>query len=159
SLSPADFADVLEHGARWCVRRGYGTEEDLERTEERGCIGGADPAAVSPRAFERGQHQLGTLGSGNHHLAIQVVRPQHVVDASAAKTIGITRPNQIAIMFHCGSRGFGHQVASDYVQTFLAAMKRKYGLELVDRDLACAPFSAPEGQSYFGAMKCAANMS
>lgn len=158
-VTEAEFAEVIEQGARWCVRKGYGTEEDLERTEERGCLSGADASAVSPRAIERGYRQIGTLGSGNHYLEIQVARPEHVVDAKLAATLGITRPNQVAVMFHCGSRGFGHQVATDYLQVFLRAMTTKYGLEIIDRELACAPFTSPEGQRYFAAMQCAANMS
>ena len=158
-LSQSEFAEVIEQGARWCVRKGYGTAEDIERTEERGCLAGADASAVSPRAIERGYRQIGTLGSGNHYLEIQVARPEHVVDATLAAALGITRPNQVAVMFHCGSRGFGHQVATDYLQVFLRAMTSKYGLEIVDRELACAPFTSPEGQRYFAAMQCAANMS
>ena len=159
TLSAKEFAEVLEQGAGWCVRRGLGNDDDLDHTEERGCIAGADPETISPRAVERGHHQLGTLGSGNHYLEIQVARPENVVDPTIAARLGITLPNQIAVMFHCGSRGFGHQVASDYLQAFLRAMKPKFGLETVDRELACAPFSSSEGQSYFAAMKCAANVS
>jgi tRNA-splicing ligase RtcB len=114
---------------------------------------------VSPRALERGRRQIGTLGSGNHYLEIQVARPEHVVDATMAAQLGVTRPNQVAVMFHCGSRGFGHQVATDYLHLFLDVMTRKYQLQIVDRELACAPFRSPEGQRYFAAMKCAANMS
>ena len=158
-LSEAEFAEVLEQGARWCVRNGFGTPEDLEHTEEGGCLTGADVSAVSPRAIERGYRQIGTLGSGNHYLEIQVVRPEHVIDPVLASALGITLPNQVAVMFHCGSRGFGHQVATDYLQVFLRAMPTKYGLEIIDRELACAPFTSPEGQRYFAAMQCAANMS
>ena len=158
-LSEAEFAEVIEQGARWCVRNGYGTQEDLDRTEEHGCLTGADALTVSPRAIERGYRQIGTLGSGNHYLEIQVARPEHVVDARLAAALGITLPNQVAVMFHCGSRGFGHQVATDYLQVFLRAMSGKYGLEIIDRELACAPFTSPEGQRYFAAMQCAANMS
>jgi tRNA-splicing ligase RtcB len=158
-LGPADFADVLREGAQWCVRRGFGTTDDLEHTEEHGRFADADPEAVSPRAIERGHRQIGTLGSGNHYLEVQVARPEHVIDRELATRLGITRPNQVAVMFHCGSRGFGHQVATDYLHVFLHAMTAKYGLEILDRELACAPFRSPEGQSYFAAMKCAANMS
>ena len=158
-LAPADFADVLREGAPWCVRHGFGTDDDLVRTEEHGCFAGADPEAVSPRAVQRGQMQIGTLGSGNHYLEIQVVRPEHVVDRELAARLGLVLPNQVVIMFHCGSRGFGHQVATDYVHVFLDAMTRKYGMEVIDRELACAPFRSPEGQRYFAAMRCAANMS
>jgi tRNA-splicing ligase RtcB len=157
SLTDSEFAEVLREGARWAVRRGYGTPDDLARTEQGGCLPGADPAAVSRRAVQRGHHQIGTLGSGNHYLEVQVARPEHVFDAAAAAALGIDRPYQIAVMFHCGSRGFGHQVATDSLQVFLAAMPR-YGLHIVDRELACAPFHSPEGQRYFAAMQCAANM-
>jgi len=158
-LSDGEFREVAEEGARWCVRKGYGWPEDLERTEEGGAISGADPDRVSARSLERGREQVGTLGSGNHYLEIQVVKPEHVFDAHAATVLGIDRPNQVAIMFHCGSRGFGHQIASDYVQSFLPLMQKKFGIELPDRDLACAPFASKEGQAYFAAMKCAINMS
>jgi tRNA-splicing ligase RtcB len=158
-LSDADFRAVAMRGAQWCVERGYGWPEDLERMEERGAIAGADPAYVSARALERGRQQVGTLGSGNHYLEIQVVRPEHVFDARAAAAMGIDLPHQVCIMFHCGSRGFGHQIASDYVQRFLPLMERKFHIQLPDRDLACAPFASEEGQAYFAAMKCAMNMS
>jgi tRNA-splicing ligase RtcB len=158
-ISQSEFSDVMEEGALWCVRRGYGTQDDLERTEECGRLSGADPSAVSERAIERGYRQIGTLGSGNHYLEIQVAHPEHIADPALAATLGVTRPNQVAVMFHCGSRGFGHQVASDYLEVFLHAMTAKYGLQIIDRELACAPFRSPEGQRYFAAMKCAANMS
>ena len=159
TLSESEFVEVLEQGAGWCIRRGLGTREDLEHTEDHGCLAGADASAVSARAIERGYRQLGTLGSGNHYLEIQVARPEHVVDAKLAAVWGITLPNQILVMFHCGSRGFGHQVATDYLHVFLSAMTKKYGLEIIDRELACAPFRSPEGQQYFAAMRCAANIS
>jgi tRNA-splicing ligase RtcB len=158
-LSNDEFQEVAVHGARWCVERGYGWAEDLERTEERGAIPGADPERVSTRALERGRQQVGTLGSGNHYLEIQVVRPEHVFDPATAAVMGIDIPNQVVIMFHCGSRGFGHQIASDYVQAFLPLMEGKFGIHLPDRDLACAPFRSSEGQAYFAAMKCGINMS
>ncbi len=157
-LTPQRFRHVVERGAPWCVKEGYGWEEDLERTEEGGCIAGADAAKVSDRAVARGCEQIGTLGSGNHYLEVQVARPENVLDAALARAFGITLPNQVVVMFHCGSRGFGHQVASDYLLTFLKAMPR-YGIVTPDRELACAPFSSPEGQDYFAAMKCALNMS
>ncbi|MFP4013857.1 MAG: RtcB family protein [Chitinispirillaceae bacterium] len=155
----SEFEDVITGGSRWCIRQGYGWEEDLDRTEEGGCLEGADPARVSARAVERGYHQLGTLGSGNHYLEIQVIKPENVFDRELAGAFGITIPNQIAVMFHCGSRGFGHQIATDYVQNFLRVMGPKYHIAVPDRELACAPFRSPEGQAYFSAMKCAANMS
>ncbi|MBI4444522.1 MAG: RtcB family protein [Acidobacteria bacterium] len=158
-ISKKDFRHVLAKGARWCLRHGYAWEEDLEFTEEGGCIEGADPDKVSERAIERGYNQIGTLGSGNHYLEIQVARPENVFDSKLAEIFGITIPDQIVIMFHCGSRGFGHQAATDYLQIFLKVMGSKYGIRIPDRELACAPFSSPEGQDYFAAMKCGINMS
>lgn len=158
-MSQGEFRHVVELGARWCIKNGYGWQEDLERTEERGCIAGADAAKISDKAVERGYKQIGTLGSGNHYLEIQVVKPENVFDAQLAKAFGITIPNQVVIMFHCGSRGFGHQVATDYLRLFLKVMESKYGMQIRDRELACAPFQSPEGQDYFAAMKCAVNMS
>ncbi|MEM4389503.1 MAG: RtcB family protein [Candidatus Micrarchaeia archaeon] len=158
-LSKNEFREVLERGAQWCVEKGYGWKEDLERTEENGCIEGADADKVSQKAIDRGFNQIGTLGSGNHYLEIQVAKPEAVYDERTAKAFGITLPNQIVVMFHCGSRGFGHQVASDYLELFLRVMEKKYGIKILDRELACAPFNSPEGQDYFAAMKCAVNMS
>ena len=157
-LSKDEFRRVVEQGARWCVKNGYGWEEDLERTEERGCIQGADAGKITERAVDRGHNQIGTLGSGNHYLEIQVAKPEHVYDTRLAAAFGITIPNQVVVMFHCGSRGFGHQVATDYLQIFLKVMDTKYGIKILDRELACAPFHSPEGQDYFAAMKCAINM-
>jgi tRNA-splicing ligase RtcB len=158
-LTQAEFRRVVERGATWCVREGMGWKEDLELTEENGCIDGADARSVSDRAIERGYDQIGTLGSGNHYLEIQVVRPEHVFDAELARAFGITIPNQVVVMFHCGSRGFGHQVATDYLESFLRVMQPKYHIPVRDRELACAPFHSPEGDAYFSAMKCALNMS
>jgi tRNA-splicing ligase RtcB len=157
-VSRDEFVDVLRDGAPWAVRRGFGTEADLAVTEAGGCFRGADTEHVSRKAIERGYHQLGTLGSGNHYLEIQVLRPDGIVDAEAARAFGLTQPNQVVIMFHCGSRGFGHQVATDYLDVFLRAMRTKFKLEVIDRELACAPFASNEGQAYFAAMCCAANM-
>ena len=156
---PSEFAEVLREGAGWAVREGYGTPEDLAFTESHGCFGDADPECVSDRAVKRGMNQLGTLGSGNHYLEIQVLRPENVFDAELASRFGLSMPEQVVVMFHCGSRGFGHQVASDYLQSFLAAMPGKFGLEVIDRELACAPIRSREGRDYFAAMCCAANMS
>jgi tRNA-splicing ligase RtcB (3'-phosphate/5'-hydroxy nucleic acid ligase) len=158
-ISRDEFRTVVEEGARWCVRNGLGWEEDLERTEEDGCIAGADASKISERAVDRGFKQIGTLGSGNHYLEIQVARPEDVHDPETAKAFGITLPNQVVVMFHCGSRGFGHQVATDYLQIFLRVMESKYGIRILDRELACAPFKSPEGQDYYAAMKCAINKS
>jgi tRNA-splicing ligase RtcB len=158
-LTQREFRRLVEQGTRWCVREGLGWQEDLELTEEWGCIEGADAKTVSDRSVERGYDQIGTLGSGNHYLEIQVVRPGHVFDAGLAAAFGITIPEQVVVMFHCGSRGFGHQVATDYLETFLRVMERKYHIPIRDRELACAPFDSPEGRDYFAAMKCALNMS
>jgi len=157
-LSQDEFRQVSEQGSQWCLRHGYGTEEDLDRTEEHGCTPGADSSKISSRAVERGYKQIGTLGSGNHYLEIQVVKEENIFDRGLAETFGITFPNQVVLMFHCGSRGFGHQVATDYLALFLKAME-KYRLAIRDRELACAPFHSKEGQDYFAAMKCAINMS
>jgi tRNA-splicing ligase RtcB len=158
-LSHDEFRNLVEQGARWCVEHDFGWEEDLEFTEERGCIAGADASKISDRAVERSCNQVGTLGSGNHYLEVQVVRPEDVRDKELAEKFGITIPNQIVVMFHCGSRGFGHQVATDYLQKFLKVMEPKYGIKILDRELACAPFDSPEGRDYFAAMKCGLNMS
>jgi tRNA-splicing ligase RtcB len=157
-LSHDTFREVVMEGARWCVQHGYGWPEDLECTEDSGCLPGADASKISHKAIARGFDQIGTLGSGNHYLEIQVVHPQNVYDTELAQQFGITMPEQVVIMFHCGSRGFGHQVATDYLQVFLKVMQTRYGLPLLDRELACAPFQSPEGQDYFAAMQCAANM-
>lgn len=158
-LSHDEFRELVEQGARWCVQNGYGWEEDLERTEEFGRIKGADSSKISQKAIDRGYKQIGTLGSGNHYLEIQVTRSENVFDSKLAKAFGLTIPDQVVVMFHCGSRGFGHQVATDYLQVFLKVMESKYGIKILDRELACAPFNSPEGQDYFAGMKCAINMS
>ena len=153
------FESVLREGARWAVREGYGTEHDLLHTEAHGCFEAADPATVSDHAISRGIRQIGTLGSGNHYLEIQVVRRENVVDAERARAFGLDRDDQVVVMFHCGSRGFGHQVATEYLKCFLAAMPAKFGIPVIDRELACAPFASEEGRAYYAAMCCAANMS
>jgi len=157
-ISRDEFRLVAEMGSRWCKRNGYAWQEDLEMTEEGGCFSGADASAVSEKAVERGFDQIGTLGSGNHYLEIQVAKPENIHDEETARAFGFTLPNQVAIMFHCGSRGFGHQVATDYLKLFLGVCGKKYGIRVNDRELSCAPFRAPEGQDYFAAMKCAVNM-
>lgn len=158
-ISREEFCEVARRGARWAIDNQYGWQEDLQRTEAGGCVAGADPARVSPKAIERGFKQIGTLGSGNHYLEIQVAKKENIFDPDTARTFGIDRDHQIVVMFHCGSRGFGHQVATDYLQTFLRTMGSKYGLSMPDRELACAPFPSQEGQDYFAAMNCAINMS
>ena len=155
-LNEAEFREVMVQGAQEMIRSGFGWPEDAERIENLGRIPGADPAKVSAKATSRGIHQLGTLGSGNHYLEIQVVYPGSIYDPDVARALGIDRELQVVVMFHCGSRGFGHQVATDYLETFGPAMKR-YGMSVRDRELACAPFASPEGQDYFKAMVCAAN--
>src|SRR6266545_4239381 len=155
-LSESEFRRVMIEGAGWCVAGGYGWPEDLERIEGHGCLPGADPAHVSDRAITRGMDQLGTLGSGNHYLEIQVIRPEGIHDAEVAAVLGVDQPGQICVMLHCGSRGFGHQIGTDYLRLFDQTMKR-YGITVRDRELACAPFRSEEGQAYFGAMNAAAN--
>ncbi len=157
-LDEAEFRQILTQGAAWCVDHGYGWPEDLERTEERGCADGAGPEAVSRKAIERGIQQVGTLGSGNHYLEIQVVREKNILDKGLADSFGLF-PDQVVIMFHCGSRGFGHQVASDYLEQFLKVMGSRYQIAVPDRELACAPITSAEGKAYYAAMRCAINMS
>jgi tRNA-splicing ligase RtcB len=151
-----EFEEVMRKGARWCVERGYGLSRDLAHIEEQGCLPGADPEKVSDHAVARGIGQLGTLGSGNHYLEVQVVSNDRIFDPDTAAALGITGHDQIVVMVHCGSRGFGHQVASDFLSVFEKAMRR-YGISVKDQQLACAPFRSPEGQDYFAAMNCAAN--
>lgn len=158
SLSHKEMEKVLTQGAGWAVKNGYGWDDDLEFTEDNGCRPGANPDNISPRAMERGRAQVGTLGSGNHYLEIQVIQPGHVLDPENAKVMGVDQPGQIVVMFHCGSRGFGHQVATDYLKVFSRSMMAKHGIEVPDRNLACAPIKSKEGRDYFSAMNCAMNM-
>lgn len=144
---------VLERGAGWMVENGYGEERDARFAEAGGALEGADTAAVSERAKERGQSQLGTLGSGNHFLEIQYVEAIH--DERAAAVLGI-RQGQVVVLIHSGSRGLGHQVCTDYVAQMNKVMQ-KYRITLPDRQLACAPIRSPEGEAYLGAMAGAAN--
>jgi tRNA-splicing ligase RtcB (3'-phosphate/5'-hydroxy nucleic acid ligase) len=152
-----EFKKVMVQGAQWCLDNGYAWEEDIEHIEDRGRIQQADPQYVSEKAISRGLNQIGTLGSGNHYLEIQEVREGNIFHPEAAKAMGITGPGQIVIMVHCGSRGMGHQVGTDYLRKFLEVMP-KYGIKIRDRELACAPFNSEEGQEYYKAMACAANM-
>jgi tRNA-splicing ligase RtcB len=144
---------VLERGARWAVEKGYGIRDDLEHTEERGCLDGAMPEYVSARARQRGAGQLGTLGSGNHFLEVQAV--QEIYDEEAAQAFGVEK-GMITVMIHSGSRGLGHQAATDYIGVMGAAL-REYGIEVPDRQLACAPVDSPHGREYLGAMAASAN--
>jgi tRNA-splicing ligase RtcB (3'-phosphate/5'-hydroxy nucleic acid ligase) len=155
-LSEREFTRVMTGGAGWCVAQGYGWPEDLARTEGGGCLPDADPAHVSPRALARGMDQLGTLGSGNHYLEIQVIRPGAIHDPVAARAMQLDMPGEICVMLHCGSRGFGHQIGTDYLRLFDQVM-RTHGISVKDRELACAPFRSREGQAYWGAMAAAAN--
>jgi tRNA-splicing ligase RtcB len=155
-LSRGDLDAVMVGGAQWCVEHGYGWHRDLDRIEEGGRIPRADPSVVSDHAVARGISQLGTLGSGNHYLEVQVASNDRIFDPSTAAALGVTGQDQIVIMVHCGSRGFGHQVASDYLKVFGKAMRR-HGISVKDPQLACAPFRSTEGQEYFAAMNCAAN--
>jgi tRNA-splicing ligase RtcB len=144
---------VLRDGAGWMVANGYGEPRDAEFTEECGRLEEADPDAVSERAKERGRPQLGTLGSGNHFLEVQNV--ERVLDEEAAAAMGLTE-GQAVVLIHCGSRGLGHQVCTDFLAQMGPAMKR-YQITLPDRQLACVPIQSPEGQAYLGAMRAAAN--
>jgi len=148
-----EFDEVLIKGARWAVEKGYGWEEDLERIEENGAMEGANPNVISGKARERGAPQLGTLGSGNHFIEIQ--RVQKIFDPEIARVFGLFE-DQVTILIHTGSRGFGHQVCTDYLSVMMNAIK-KYNISLPDRQLACAPIESPEGKNHFSAMVCAAN--
>jgi tRNA-splicing ligase RtcB (3'-phosphate/5'-hydroxy nucleic acid ligase) len=152
-LKADELNQIVSQGAKWAVGRGYGTKSDLERTEESGCLAGADPDKISQRAKDRGKGQVGTLGAGNHFIELDVV--QKVFNETVARRIGLCE-GQIAVQIHCGSRGLGHQVCGDYVKRFQKTTTR-YGLNLPDRELVCAPLSSPEGQDYLAAMKAAAN--
>lgn len=155
-LTPSQFKELIVSGSKWCIENSYGWEEDIERSEDFGCINWADADKVSDKAISRGIAQLGTLGSGNHYLEIQVASANNIFDQKIAKKFGIIKEDQVCIMVHCGSRGFGHQVASDYLKIFEQSLT-KYNIKLKDRELACAPFNSPEGQDYYKAMACAAN--
>jgi len=153
-LAGAAFDRVLVHGPRILLaEHGIGTSQDVEHTESAGCLAGAEPGTVSERARVRGSDQLGTLGSGNHFLEVQ--RVARILDPQAAETFGL-RADQVTVLIHSGSRGFGHQVCTDYVRT-MDAVQTRYRITLPDRELACAPLNSPEGQRYLAAMACAAN--
>jgi tRNA-splicing ligase RtcB len=153
-LTPADLDEVMRAGARWAVSRGYGTADDLEFVEERGTMSGAEPQNVSELAKKRQRGEMGTLGSGNHYLEVQVVDRIH--DATAARTYGLSQ-GQIVVSIHCGSRGLGHQIGTDYLVRLAKAASR-LGIDLPDRELACAPIRSAEGQEYLGAMNAAINI-
>jgi tRNA-splicing ligase RtcB (3'-phosphate/5'-hydroxy nucleic acid ligase) len=156
-LDKKEMDRVMTDGAQWCIRKGFGWEQDRLRIEQGGSIPGADSSKVSQHAISRGISQLGTLGSGNHYLEIQVASPENVFDEKTARSLGVFGEDQVLVMVHCGSRGFGHQIGTDYLRIFDQAMP-KYGIQVRDRQLACAPFRSKEGQDYYKAMICAANM-
>jgi tRNA-splicing ligase RtcB len=152
-LSREEERRVLKKGAKWAVEKGFGSAEDLDHIEEKGCIEGGDPDRVSEKAIERGRSQLGTLGSGNHFVEVGYVA--EVFDETIAQALGLWK-DQATIIVHTGSRGLGHQVCDDYIRVMLDAA-RKYQIELPDLQLCCAPISSPEGKRYLEAMACAAN--
>ncbi|MDO8746234.1 MAG: RtcB family protein [Thermodesulfovibrionales bacterium] len=152
-LTPDSERRLMLNGARWAVEEGYGEMSDLERIESGGCIDGADPDLISKKAYERGRAQQGTLGSGNHFLEIQYV--DEIYDEKSANAIGLFE-GQVTVMIHTGSRGFGHQVCTDFLEVMARAVS-KYKIELPDRELACAPYKSPEAQDYLAAMRAAAN--
>jgi tRNA-splicing ligase RtcB (3'-phosphate/5'-hydroxy nucleic acid ligase) len=152
-LGPDDQKKILRKGARWAVEQGFGDAGDLEKIESSGCIEGADPSLISNKAYERGRAQQGTLGSGNHFLEVQHV--DEIYDERAANSLGIFE-GQVTLMIHTGSRGFGHQVCTDFLEVMEKAAK-KYAIELPDKELACAPFTSAEAQDYLSAMRAAAN--
>src|SRR5215469_1617267 len=153
-LTKADLDELLLEGLEWAIRHGYGWEQDAQVCEESGKMLHAEPESVSDTAKKRGTPQLGSLGSGNHFLEIQKV--DKIIDERAAKAMGINEPGQLTVLIHCGSRGFGHQVCSDYLRISEIALK-KYGTKLVDRELACVPNQSIEGENYRSAMFSALN--
>ncbi len=156
NFTQSQMGDITSLGVRWCAENDLAWDDDPAHVEEGGFIKGADISKVSRQAISRGVSQFGTLGSGNHYLEIQVVDPARYLDRGLAGEFGIIYDDQVMVMIHCGSRGFGHQVCSDYLRTFESGMKR-FGIDVRDRDLACLPFASREGQDYYSAMVCAAN--
>ena len=154
SVSPSELDRIVTEGVPRVVEQGYGWPEDIERCEENGCMKNANPDKVSSTAKRRGLSQIGTLGSGNHFLEVQKV--DNIYDPKVAKVFGITHEGQVTVMIHCGSRGFGHQICSDYLRVVERAV-RKYGISIPDRELACAPGKSREAEDYFEAMSCAVN--
>jgi len=152
-LNEKELDQVLEDGSRWALKNSYATEADVRRTEEYGSLDGADSDQVSSRAKARGREQIGSLGAGNHFIEVDVV--DQIFHEEAANTMGIYS-GCLVLQIHCGSRGLGHQVCTDYVQSFQSAV-RKYGIDLPDRELVCAPMDSPEGKAYMAAMRAAAN--
>jgi tRNA-splicing ligase RtcB len=153
SLNEREMSAMLTGGAKWAVQRGYGIKDDLQRVEEDGCIPGALPDEVSDRAKKRQRDEMGTLGSGNHYLEVQHVA--QICDRQIAAAFGVYE-GAIVLSIHCGSRGLGHQIGTEFL-TRMAAAAPAYGIDLPDRELACAPIDSPVGQSYLGAMRAAIN--
>jgi len=153
-ISPSELDRIIAEGVPRIIEQGFGWPEDVEHCEENGHMDLADPSKVSSTAKKRGLTQIGTLGSGNHFLEVQKV--DKIYDPETAKAFGITHEDQVTVMIHCGSRGFGHQICSDYLRVVERAV-RKYGISLPDRELACAPGTSKEGEDYFKAMSCAVN--
>ena len=152
-LNDREMTAMLAGGARWAVERGYGSEADLERIEERGCMAGAEPDQVSPRARERQRQEMGTLGSGNHYLEVQEVT--EVFDEAAARAYGV-QEGDVVVSIHCGSRGLGHQIGTEFLKRMVVEAP-KHGIHLPDRELACAPLRSKLGQAYLGAMRAVIN--
>ncbi|MEE9441758.1 MAG: RtcB family protein [candidate division Zixibacteria bacterium] len=155
-LNRKEYSQLMLNGSKWCLENGRATELDIENTETEGWVEGADVQAVSEKAANRGLNQMGTLGSGNHYLEIEVVRKDGIIDKNTARGFGISEAGQVVIAVHCGSRGFGHQIATDYLKIF-TAKRNNYKLNIKDRELAAAPIKSPEGRAYYSAMACAAN--
>lgn len=153
SLDAREMDEMLFGGAAWAVARGWGTSEDLERIEERGCMAGAEPGHVSERAKQRQRQEMGTLGSGNHYLEVQEVA--EILDQPTAEAYGLHK-GEVVVTIHCGSRGLGHQIGTDYLREMVAAAP-EFGIDLPDRELACAPIESELGQRYLGAMRAAVN--
>ncbi len=154
SVSSRDLDQLVTEGVQWLINKGLGWAEDSQHCEERGHMANADPEKVSSTAKSRGLSQMGTLGSGNHFLEIQKV--DKIYNPETAKAFGIAHEGQVTVMIHCGSRGYGHQVCSDYLRVMEHAVQ-KYKINLPDRELACAPGNSPEAQDYVRAMACAVN--
>lgn len=152
-LDAGEMDAMLRGGARWAVERGYGSETDLDRIEEHGCMAGAEPGQVSDQAKRRQRDEIGTLGSGNHYLELQEI--VEIYDIKAAERFRL-RQGEVVVSIHCGSRGLGHQIGTEFLKRMVIAAPG-YGIELPDRELACAPIHSPVGQSYLGAMRAAVN--
>ena len=153
SLTQKKLDEVLVHGAKWAVDKGFGKREDLEYIEDLGCTAGADPTKVSKNAKQRQNKQMGTLGSGNHYVEIQCV--EEIFDHTTAEAYGLNK-RDILVSLHCGSRALGHQIGTDYIQV-LGRAAQKYGIQLPQRELVCAPIQSPEGQDFYQAMVCGIN--